>query len=209
MVEWQTTKGLTQYEYACTQMEICVADIISGKRNELVWLVEHPPLYTAGTSAKYSDLLEPDRFPVFQSGRGGEFTYHGPGQRVAYVMLNLKQRNAQDIKQYVHSLEQWVINSLAHFGIDGERKTGRIGIWVETTKGEAKIAAIGIRVRKWVTYHGIAINLAPDLSHFSGIVPCGISQYGVTSFAEIGKATTLQELDKVLHTEFVRLFGND
>ena len=207
-IEWKTTTGLTEYEYATTQMEERVAEIISGTQGELVWLVEHPPLYTAGTSAKESDLLEPEKLPVFKTGRGGEFTYHGPGIRIAYVMLNLKKRNSEDIRKYVSDLEQWIINTIARFDISGERKEGRVGIWVETPKGEAKIAALGIRVRKWVTYHGIAINLAPDLSHFEGIVPCGISEHGVTSIKELGKNVTMEELDKVLKEEFEKVFGH-
>ena len=187
-------------------MEERVAQLISGEKDELVWLVEHPPLYTAGTSAKMADLLEPDKFPVYHIGRGGEFTYHGPGQRVVYVMLDLRKRKAEDIRAYVQNLEQWIINTLARFAIISGRRNGRIGIWVETPTGEAKIAAIGIRVRKWVTYHGIAINLAPDLANFKGIIPCGISEYGVTSFANLSKKTTMEELDIVLKEEFLKLF---
>lgn len=205
-MDWKISAGLLNYEDALTQMESRVAEIASGAGEELVWLVEHPPLYTAGTSAKPSDLIEPDKFPVFQTGRGGEFTYHGPGQRVAYVMLNLKGRNAEDIRAYVKNLEQWIINTLARFDIDGGRRQGRIGIWVNTNNGEAKIAAIGIRVRKWVTYHGIAINLSPNLTHFAGIVPCGISQYGITSFADIGKNISMDQLDEVLKEEFFKIF---
>lgn len=188
-------------------MEERASKIAEGKAQELVWLLEHPPLYTAGTSAKKADLLEPDKFPVYETGRGGEFTYHGPGQRIAYIMLNLKQRNAEDIRAYVQNLEQLIINTIAHFGIEGIRRDGRIGIWTESPKGEAKIAALGIRVRKWVTYHGIAINLNPDLGHFGGIVPCGISKYGVTSFADMGKNTSMDELDKALKEEFIKIFG--
>jgi lipoyl(octanoyl) transferase len=205
-MHWQISQGLLPYKDATEQMEERVAQIYSDKADELVLLVEHPPLYTAGTSAKMADLLEPDKFPVFQTGRGGEFTYHGPGQRVAYVMLDLKERKAQDIRLYVQNLEQWIINTLAQFDINGMRKDGRIGIWVDTARGEAKIAALGIRVRKWVTYHGIAINLCPDLTNFNGIVPCGISKYGVTSFADLGKNVTMQELDKALKDEFFKIF---
>lgn len=205
-MDWRISSGLQPYEDALKQMEEHVTKISEELADELVWLVEHPPLYTAGTSAKHADLLEPDKFPVFQIGRGGEFTYHGPGQRVAYVMLNLKKRNAEDIRAYVQNLEQWIINTLERFGINGGRRAGRVGIWVETPNGEAKIAAIGIRVRKWVTYHGVAINLSPDLSHFCGIVPCGISQYGVTSFADLKKNITMEELDYALKTEFLKIF---
>jgi lipoyl(octanoyl) transferase len=205
-VEWKRNKGLLDYNKALLLMEERVLQIASGKKEELVWLVEHPPLYTAGTSAKPSDLLKPDKFKVFHTGRGGEFTYHGPGQRVVYVMLNLKKRGAEDIRAYVHNLEQWIINSLALFGIEGTRKDGRIGIWVDTNMGEAKIAALGIRVRKWVTYHGISINLSPNLSHFDGIIPCGISKYGVTSFAELGNNSNMQSLDMALEEEFYKIF---
>lgn len=205
-VEWKINKGLLEYNSALQQMEERVSQIASGEKEELVWLIEHPSLYTAGTSAKSTDLLEPNKFPVFQTGRGGEFTYHGPGQRVAYIMLNLKKRGAEDIRSYVQNLEQWIINSLARFGIEGMRKDGRIGIWVDTNMGEAKIAALGIRVRKWVTYHGISINLSPDLAHFDGIVPCGISKYGVTSFADLGKDISMDTLDTVLEEEFYKIF---
>jgi len=207
MIEWKTSTNLTDYQCALAQMEMRVEQIISGDAEELVWLVEHPPLYSAGTSAEMADLLEPEKFPVYQTGRGGQFTYHGPGQRVAYVMLNLKERSAQDIRAYVKNLEQWIINTLTHFDIDGMRKEGRIGIWVDTPQGEAKIAALGIRVRKWVTYHGIAINLDPDLSHFNGIVPCGISQYGVTSIKDLGKNIKMPELDAALAQEFYKIFS--
>ena len=205
-VEWKTSEGFVQYEDALMQMEARVAEIISGDKNELVWLVEHPPLYTAGTSAKQADLLEPDKFPVYNAGRGGEFTYHGPGQRVVYVMLNLRKRNAEDIRAFVYNLEQWIINTLDKFSIDAGRREGRIGIWVDNAGREAKIGAIGIRVRRWVTFHGIAINLAPDLNNFQGIVPCGISEYGVTSFADLGKTTTMPELDAILKEEYFKTF---
>lgn len=205
-VEWKISEGLSDYKTSLIAMEERVAKITDGALPEIVWLLEHPPLYTAGTSAKISDLLEPDKFPVFEAGRGGEFTYHGPGQRVAYVMLNLKKRSAEDIRAYVQNLEQWIINILARFDIEGGRRDGRIGIWVDSPNGEAKIAAIGIRVRKWVTYHGIAINLSPDLSHFGGIVPCGIANYGVTSLSDLGKNISMQELDIVLKEEFFRIF---
>lgn len=185
-----------------------MAAIRAGTAGDLVWLLEHPPLYTAGTSADPSDLLT-SQFPVLETGRGGEYTYHGPGQRVAYVMLDLKKhQQAPDIKKYVCQLEEWVIRSLAHFGIKGERREGRIGIWVVTPSGEKKIAAVGVRIRHWVTYHGIAINVHPDLSHFNGIVPCGIREFGVTSFQNLGKSISMKELDAVLRQEFEGVFGS-
>jgi lipoyl(octanoyl) transferase len=205
-MEWITETGLVKYEPAVKLMEERVADIRSGAADELVWLVEHPPLYTAGTSAKPEDLISP-QFPVYETGRGGEFTYHGPGQRVAYVMLDLRGRQqAPDIKKYVCHLEEWVIRSLAHFGVTGERRAGRVGIWVVTPLGEKKIAAVGVRIRHWVTYHGIAINVNPDLSHFNGIVPCGISDYGVTSLHDLGKDVLMADLDAVLKREFDSVF---
>jgi len=176
---------------------------------ETVWLLEHPPLYTAGTSAKDSDLLDPRRFPVHRTGRGGQFTYHGPGQRVAYVMLDLKRRGG-DIRAFVRDLEQWIIETLASFNVTGERREGRVGIWVDRGGGhEDKIAAIGVRVRRWVSYHGIAINLEPDLSHFAGIVPCGIAEqnYGVTSLVDLGIPATMAELDSALRAAFRKVFG--
>lgn len=200
--EWIISGPPVQYDEAVAKMEERVADIRAGRAPELLWLLEHPPLYTAGTSARVEDLLDP-RFPVFQSGRGGQYTYHGPGQRVAYVMLDLKKRQkVPDIKQYVCNLEQWIINSLGEFGIEGQRVPGRIGIWV----GNEKIAAVGVRVRHWVTYHGISINVNPDLSHFNGIVPCGISDAGVTSFEKLGKVIDMKELDEVLQQEFEKVF---
>ncbi len=190
-------------------MEARVAAIRDGTAPELVWLVEHPPLYTAGTSAKETDLLDENRFPVYETGRGGQYTYHGPGQRVAYVMLDLNHRG-RDLRAYVHNLEQWVISTLARFSITGERREGRIGIWVDRGGGrEDKIAAVGVRVRRWVTYHGIAINVAPDLSHFDGIVPCGIAEenLGVTSFADLGVQATMDEIDQALRDTFEEIFG--
>lgn len=193
------TPGTVAYESALSQMEARVAAIRDGEAEELIWLLEHPPLYTAGTSAKDADLLDP-RFPVYETGRGGEYTYHGPGQRVGYVMLDLKKRQqVPDIKKYVWQLEEWIIRSLAMLGVTGERREGRVGIWVSTPEGEAKIAAIGVRVRRWVSYHGISINVDPDLSHFGGIVPCGISEYGVTSIAKVlGRKVEMEEMDKAL-----------
>ncbi len=207
-MQFKTEPGPVDYPAAVASMEARVAAIRSGEADDLVWLVEHPPIYTGGTSAAPSDLLNP-QFPVYETGRGGEYTYHGPGQRVAYVMLDLKKRQqAPDIKKYVCMLEEWVIRSLAHFGIKGERRTGRIGIWVATPAGEKKIAAIGVRIRHWVTYHGIAINVNPDLSHFGGIVPCGIKEFGVTSFHDLEKPISMKQLDAVLEKEFEAVFGS-
>lgn len=207
-MQYLKNDGLTDYELAVQFMENQVAEINLKTAQELVWFVEHPPLYTAGTSANASDLLDSGGFPVFQTGRGGQYTYHGPGQQVVYVMLDLKQRNAMDVKLYVRNLEQWLINSLAVFGVEGQRRSGRVGIWVVLNdKSEAKIAAIGIRVRKWVTYHGVALNICPDLSHFDGIIPCGISQYGVTSLEKLGIRITKEEVQQVLEKEFGNIFG--
>jgi lipoyl(octanoyl) transferase len=206
-VEWRISAGRVAYSDALAIMEERVAAIRAGAASELVWLLEHPPLYTAGTSARTTDLLAPGRFPVFAAGRGGQYTYHGPGQRVAYVMLDL-QRRRPDLRRYISQLEEWVIRTLAEFNVLGERRGGRIGIWVVESGGrEAKIAAIGVRVRRWVTYHGIAINLDPDLEHFSGIVPCGISGFGVTSLAALGLTTTMAELDAALRATFDEVFG--
>jgi len=214
-VEWvvspMESEGLIPYPQAVAFMEVHVSAIAAGDAAQRVWLLEHPPLYTAGTSAKPADLTEPERFEVFQSRRGGQYTYHGPGQRVGYVMLDLRLRG-RDVSAFVRGLEQWIINTLAEFGITAERRVGRVGVWVtyEDAQGhmaEAKIAAIGVRLKKWVSYHGISINLAPDLSHFSGIVPCGISEHGVTSFAALGKTVTMAELDAALKRNFEALFG--
>jgi lipoyl(octanoyl) transferase len=211
-VEWGTASGLIEYEQAVAAMEARVAAIRAGEAADLVWLVEHPPLYTAGTSARPGDLLDA-RFPVHQTGRGGQLTYHGPGQRVAYVMLDLRRRNP-DIRAYVAALEGWIMNALATFGVTAERRTGRVGLWVEMDRygglpgAEAKIAAIGVRVRHWITYHGAAINLAPDLSHYGGIVPCGISEYGVTSLAALGIGATMADLDAALREAWPSAFGD-
>ncbi|MDG4542703.1 MAG: lipoyl(octanoyl) transferase LipB [Rickettsiales bacterium] len=205
-MQYLISDGLQDYPESLNIMEKTVAGIISGTSDELVWLTEHPPLYTAGSSAAKHDLLEADKFPVYQTGRGGQYTYHGPGQRVVYVMLDLKKRQATDIKAYIFDLEQWIINTLNFFGVDGQRRQGRVGIWVENEGTEEKIAAIGIRVRKWVTYHGIAININPDLSHFEGIVPCGISQYGVTSLEKLGINVPKEKVDEVLKREFENIF---
>ncbi len=205
-VEWRVEPGLTDYP-AVAAMEARVAAIREGRAPELVWLVEHPPLYTAGTSARDGDLLQPDRFPVYRTGRGGEFTYHGPGQRVVYVMLDLKRRGP-DVRRFVTDLEEWIIRALAAFSVEGERRAGRVGIWVARGNSrEDKIAAIGVRVRRWVTYHGIAINVEPELDHFSGIVPCGISEHGVTSLVDLGLPVGLPDLDAALRAGFPGVFG--
>ena len=204
-MQWRFSHEPVEYPQAVAFMERRVAEIRNGKMPETVWLTEHPPLYTAGTSAKESDLIDPDRFPVFRSGRGGQFTYHGPGQRVVYVMLDLERRG-RDIRAYVRALEGWVIATLATFGITGERRHGRVGIWVAHDGIEEKIAAIGVRVRHWVTLHGIAINVHPDLSHFDGIVPCGISDRGVTSMRALGCNAEMEDLDAALATTFADAF---
>lgn len=207
-MEFITSKELVSYEEALRVMDERVAGIRAGDEQEAVWFLEHPALYTAGTSAKDADLLEA-RFPVYKSGRGGEHTYHGPGQRVAYVMMDLKSRQrVPDIKKYVWQLEEWIIRTLAAFGVMGERRCGRVGIWVVRDDGrEEKIAAIGVRVRHWITLHGIAINVDPDLSHFGGIVPCGISEHGVTSLKALGVDASMDEVDAVLKAEFGGVFN--
>jgi lipoyl(octanoyl) transferase len=211
-VEWRITDAPVPYLEALAAMEARVADIAGHRAPELVWLLEHPPLYTSGTSGKAGDLLDP-RFPLFASGRGGQLTYHGPGQRVAYVMLDLKRRRP-DVRAYVASLEEWVIRALAAFHIKGERREDRVGVWVKRPdKGpgfEDKIAAIGVRLRHWVSFHGIAINVAPDLAHFAGIVPCGVAdpRYGVTSLADLGQAATMAEVDIALRQAFDVVFGS-
>jgi lipoyl(octanoyl) transferase len=205
-VEWRVAEGMIQYPAAVDFMERRVADIAERRAPEVVWLLEHPSIYTAGTSANPSDLLDA-RFPVFQTGRGGQFTYHGPGQRVAYVMLDLRRRKA-DVRGFVHDLEEWLIRTLRRLGVSSERRAGRVGVWVlNGIGGEKKIAAIGVRVRRWVTYHGIALNVAPDLEHFSGIVPCGVRGHGVTSLAALGVRATLAEVDAALQTEFGYVLG--
>jgi lipoyl(octanoyl) transferase len=210
--QWLTEPGFLAYDQAVAAMEARVAGIRAGQDGELVWLVEHPPLYTAGTSAKPADLLDA-RFPVHETGRGGQLTYHGPGQRVAYVMLDLKRRNP-DIRAYVAALEDWVTGALATFGVEAERRAGRVGLWVVMDRygalpgAEAKIAAIGVRVRHWITYHGVAINLAPDLSHYAGIVPCGIAEHGVTSLAALGIGATMADLDAALMAVWPAAFGD-
>ena len=211
-VEWRISDSPVPYPEAVQAMEARVAAIRAGTAREQIWLLEHPPLYTAGTSARREDLLQPDRFPVYASGRGGQYTYHGPGQRVAYVMLDLRRREP-DLRRFVHDLEEWVIRTLARFNVRGERRDGRIGIWVARGGGrEDKIAAIGVRVRHWVTYHGIAINLDPALEHFAGIVPCGIesgpdSRFGVTSLYDLGILVSMAELDVALRSAFADVFA--
>jgi len=204
-VEWRVSEGLTPYPAAVAQMEERAAAIGEGRAGELVWLVEHPPVYTAGTSAKDADLLDA-RFPVFKTGRGGQFTYHGPGQRVGYVMLDLKRRKP-DVRAFVHDLEDWLIRTLVQFNVKGERRDGRVGIWVARPGREDKIAAIGVRVRRWVTFHGVSINVDPDLTHFSGIVPCGVSEHGVTSLHDLGLPVTMADLDVALKQSFRDVFG--
>ena len=203
--EWVIREGLLPYPEAVAFMEERAAAIAEGSAVERVWLVEHPPIYTAGTSAKEADLLDA-RFPVYPTGRGGQFTYHGPGQRVGYVMLDLKTRG-RDVRKFVHDLEEWLIQALAEFGVKGERREGRVGIWVVRGSREDKIAAIGVRVRRWVSFHGVALNVAPDLSHFTGIVPCGIQGFGVTSLKDLGVTASLTDADAALHKAFEKVFG--
>ena len=209
-VEWIISPGLVKYPAALDTMRARAVAIAEGSASEAVWLVEHPPLYTAGTSAVAADLLLPDRFPVYDAGRGGQYTYHGPGQRVAYVMLDLRQRR-RDIRALVQNLEGWVIDTLAAFNIKGELRDGRIGVWVrQPDKGfgrEDKIAAVGVRVSRWVTFHGISINVAPDLTHYDGIVPCGITDQGVTSFEDLGQLASMAEVDTALRAAFETRFG--
>ena len=211
-IGWALSPGLTGYEAAVAAMETRAGAIAEGQAGEIVWLLEHPPLYTAGVSAKPEDLLDASRFPVFRSGRGGQFTYHGPGQRVAYVMLDLRTRG-RDVTRFVGGLEHWLIAALARFNVRGDVRKGRVGVWVER-KGpgwtrEDKIAAIGVRLRKWVSFHGIAFNVEPDLEHFSGITPCGISgpQYGVTSLVDLGLPVTMDDADAALREAFEDVFG--
>ncbi|MGK9166437.1 lipoyl(octanoyl) transferase LipB [Inquilinus limosus] len=203
--DWRIDDGAVPYPEALAAMEARVAAIRAGTAPELVWLLEHPSLYTAGTSAQDGDLLMPDRFPVYRTGRGGQYTYHGPGQRVGYVMVDLKRRNP-DVRAYVHSLEEWLIRALARFQVKGERREGRVGIWVERDGVEKKIAAIGVRVRQWVTFHGVALNVDPDLSHFAGIVPCGLAQYGVTSLVDLGLPVTMADVDLALREAWDEVF---
>lgn len=217
MIEWITSSGLTDFRAAELWMEDRVAAILEGHANECIWLVEHPPLYTAGTSAKPCDLTDPDRFDVFPTKRGGQYTYHGPGQRVVYVMLDVGKRG-HDVRRFVQELEAWVITTLAQFNVTGEIRDGRVGVWVErpdkppTTTGhpaEDKVAAIGIRLRKWISFHGISLNVEPDLSHFDGIVPCGITEYGVTSLVDLGLPVTMSDADVALRQSFSQIFGEE
>ena len=205
-IEWRASKTPVDYLAAVEEMEGRVAAIRTGAAAELVGLLEHPPLYTAGTSARDEELLDPEHLPVHRAGRGGRYTYHGPGQRIAYVMLDLRKRG-QDVRCYVHQLEEWIIRTLARFEVRGERRDGRVGIWVVRSSGnEEKIAAIGVRVRQWVTYHGLALNVDPELEHYRGIVPCGIAEHGVTSLAELGIAATIEEVDTALERTFAEVF---
>lgn len=207
--EWRISDAPVPYDQAVQEMEERVAAIAEGRAPELVWLLEHPPLYTAGTSAEERDLVDPGRFPVFQTGRGGQYTYHGPGQRVAYVMLDLKRRKP-DVREFVGDLEKWLIATLADFNVTGELREGRVGVWVRRPEkgltAEDKIAAIGVRIRKWVTFHGVSLNVDPDLDHFTGIVPCGISQHGVTSLADLGITATMADVDIALKRNFAEVF---
>ena len=213
-MEWIQSEGLTDYARALSFMEARVEAIRAGTADEAVWLLEHPPLYTAGTSAKPSDLVDPDRFPVFEARRGGQYTYHGPGQRVVYVMMDLEKRG-RDVRCFVRDLENWVIATLAEFNLTGHIRPGRVGVWIERPDkprleggrmAEDKIAAIGIRLRRWVSFHGISINVEPDLSHFDGIVPCGITEYGVTSLVDLGLPVTMDDLDVALRRSFANRF---
>lgn len=211
-VEWRVSEALVPYDRAVSDMTTRAEDIAAGYARECVWLLEHPPIYTAGTSADAADLLEPDRFPVFSTGRGGQYTYHGPGQRIAYVMMDLRHRK-RDVRAFVCALEEWIIASLATYGVTGERRDGRVGVWVRRPgpagEREDKIAAIGVRIRKWVTFHGISLNVEPNLEHFSGIVPCGVADHGVTSLKDLGVKVAMEEVDAVLQTEFMRIFSDD
>ncbi len=216
MVEWITSSGLTDYDFAVSEMEKRADAIAAGTADETIWLVEHPPLYTAGTSAKPADLTDPDRFPVYTSKRGGQYTYHGPGQRVAYAMLDVGKRG-RDVRKFVQQLEDWVICTLEQFNIKGERRKGRVGVWVvrddkplntDSSQPEDKIAAIGVRLRKWVSFHGISINVEPDLEHYNGIVPCGITQYGVTSLVDLGRPVGMADVDVALRHCFGKVFGD-
>lgn len=213
-IEWQISDQPVPYPDAINIMNERVADIRDGRASEMVWLLEHPPLYTAGTSAEDDELIDHSRFPVYETGRGGRYTYHGPGQRVAYVMLDLKKRGG-DVRKYVCNLEEWVIRTLADFNVIGERREGRVGIWVRQgapsnpMAGEDKIAAIGVRIRRWVTFHGIAINVDPDLEHFSGIVPCGIAEHGVTSLWDQGVTASMYDVDNALKSRFSEVFTSE
>jgi lipoyl(octanoyl) transferase len=207
-IEWKATKGFVDYDFATKFMEERIEGIIEKKEKELIWFLEHNSIYTAGTGAKNEELLD-KKFPIYKTGRGGKYTYHGPGQRIVYVMMDLKERskpNDPDLHQYIYNLEEWIIISLEEFGIRGERRKGRVGIWVQDNKKDFKIAAIGIRVKKWVTYHGFAINLRSNLEHYSGIIPCGLDKFGVTSFEKLGIDSTYDELDLVLKKSFSKIY---
>ncbi|MGV8840704.1 MAG: lipoyl(octanoyl) transferase LipB [Bauldia sp.] len=204
--EWRTEPGLLPYPDAIAGMEQSVAAIADGAAPERVWLVEHPPLYTAGTSARDEDLIDPHGLPVFRPGRGGQYTWHGPGQRVVYVMMDLRRRG-HDVRAFVCALENWMIAAIATFGVTGGRRDGRIGVWVDTPAGEAKVAAVGVRVRRWVTFHGVALNVDPDLSHYAGIVPCGIRDHGVTSLRALGVDATMSDVDAALRATFAPAFA--
>lgn len=205
MVEWLISNQPVDYNYAVKFMEERIRLINDNLEDELVWLLEHPSMYTAGLSAKNDEVVE-KLFPIYRTNRGGKYTYHGPGQRIVYLMLNLKKRNSCDIRLYVKNLSSWIINVLKYFDILGEYKEDRIGIWVNDSRVEKKIAAFGIRIRKWITYHGIAINVAPNLSHYRGIIPCGLQNYGVTSMEELGSKTSFSQLDNILKQEFCKIF---
>jgi lipoyl(octanoyl) transferase len=205
-IEWRVSDGLTPYPEAIAWMEARAAAVREGSARECVWLLEHPPLFTAGTSADPAELFNPSGFPVYEAGRGGRYTYHGPGQRVGYLILDL-EKHGKDVRRFVHSLEGWIIAALADLGVDARREPGRIGIWVGDGAEEAKIAALGIRIRRWVTLHGFSVNVSPDLSHFSGIVPCGISQFGVTSLSKIGKEMPMTGVDAALKGTFHHLIS--
>ena len=208
--QWAVSSGLVDYPFAVSAMEARASAIAAGEAPELVWLLEHPPLYTAGVSSKDADLLDAGRFPVHRTGRGGQFTYHGPGQRVAYVMLDLNRRG-RDVRAFVRGLEQWIIGALGEFGVPADVRDGRVGVWVERKgpgwRREDKIAAIGVKVRKWVSFHGVSLNVEPDLDHFAGIVPCGIQEHGVTSLVDLGVPATMDEADEALRVSFRRVFG--
>ena len=214
MLQWEISEGEVDYDTALEKMDNHVQKMISGETDEKIWLLEHPSLYTAGTSANKKDLVEPDRFPVIKTKRGGQYTYHGPGQRVVYVMLDLNKRG-KDIKKFIEKLEAWIILSLAEFNLVGQRRSGRVGIWIERLDKpknadgflrEEKIAAIGVRVRKWITFHGLSINVDPDLSHFQGIVPCGVKEHGVTSLVDLGLPVSMTDVDIALKKSFSKVF---
>lgn len=204
-VEWRISQEPVPYPVALAEMEARAAAIAEGTAGEQIWLLEHPPIYTAGTSARDEDLIEA-RFPVYRTGRGGQFTYHGPGQRVGYAMLDLKRRKP-DVRAYVHDLEEWLIQALAEFNVKGERREGRVGIWVQRGSREDKIAALGVRIKRWVTFHGVALNVDPDLTHFTGIVPCGVKAHGVTSLADLGIVASMADVDVALKRSFGKIFG--